>query len=726
MSLRGLDKKVDLDHDNDLTTSTFLQPQPSKTAALPPRVDGNDIIGITAAEKDVVAPSSSSSCKKISSALATQLRLTVTESGTSTGGDWCGDDGSIEVEVLCAAHQTQTHAPCEHTRRRATGTTESSLPGSSALGSRLEGDDAVVPHQRTGGANKPGISADDIAVADQHPDSNRDDKETDPVELVVDNCNSPDCETESNSVETTLEDADAADCQPSGINLCEEANRTEPVEPSITLVGKGFGASTSSTSPSKEKGDDATTSMTAHIINAGSSQHSGLDQILSLPLKTRTRACTEDSSLTNASFASVEAVDISEEDDNTELASLAMLDVSSDVAGGNISRGESTNAIRSDSGESGCTSTAPLITLNLLDRDLLHERMVGRGTLPVMTADGGMSVCNLDHIATERADEYQNNKSIISGESMMSLMSDIEKSEVMTSQLGNIMQIQASRSVRTSSKSSLPSSPEGCFDVGERYDETRLTERLKERLSKRNQTNGSARIADEEGYEESKPTRDLVRDRLLWESRLKAARLHKRPCVPRAKASGSNEATNKDNLSVYPETVTFSDSENDAMNTQQIRSNYRKSYSEVGIPSSFSTSKSSRSKASRSHQARAHGIGILQPDGIVYDDALLWRLARNTRYGRLRGEVFNPYDNAGIVAEGGVRRYNHVKIHVYDLMTKDSLVEMPYFNCNFPIGHCFKVVNDGCHMFGTGAYHVGVEVSIDLYSMSSMLTSFNL
>ena len=40
---------------------------------------------------------------------------------------------------------------------------------------------------------------------------------------------------------------------------------------------------------------------------------------------------------------------------------------------------------------------------------------------------------------------------------------------------------------------------------------------------------------------------------------------------------------------------------------------------------------------------------------------------------------------------------------MYDLLPKDALVVMPYFNCNFPIGQCFKVVNDGCHMLGTGA-----------------------
>ena len=59
----------------------------------------------------------------------------------------------------------------------------------------------------------------------------------------------------------------------------------------------------------------------------------------------------------------------------------------------------------------------------------------------------------------------------------------------------------------------------------------------------------------------------------------------------------------------------------------------------------------------------------------------------------------------------GRRYYNDVKIHIYDLLTTDSLVEVPYLNCNFPIGQCLKVMNDGCQVLGTGIYHVGVEVN---------------
>lgn len=428
----------------------------------------------------------------------------------------------------------------------------------------------------------------------------------------------------------------------------------------------------------------------------------------------KARSCTEDSSLTTASSTSA----VVAEEGNMS-ASLAMLDVSMD----SVSRVESASAIRSDTCESGCTSTAPMISLRLLGEDL-------RGI--VASADNVVGV-NSDRRATESVDDNDNlSKSVISDGST-SPVRDIEAPP----QIGQIMHTrispttsehESSRRLRTSTKSPLPLSPHSCFNAGSGYNKTRLTERLKERLSKQNQASGmdaSPTMTVEEGCVSSKPVRDLARDRLLWESRLQAASRQKRPCVPRAKSSGSD----KDIQTIYgqssesgeirfPDTVTFSDSDHDATNPQQpngttkIRSHYRKSFSEVGIPSSFSASRSSRSKLSNNHHSLTHGIGILQPDGIVYDDALLSRLARHARYGRLRGEVLNavPYDNEG--AAGGVRQYNHVRIHVYDLVTKDSLVEMPYFNCNFPLGTCFKVCNDGCHMIGTGAYHVGVEVSM--------------
>ena len=53
---------------------------------------------------------------------------------------------------------------------------------------------------------------------------------------------------------------------------------------------------------------------------------------------------------------------------------------------------------------------------------------------------------------------------------------------------------------------------------------------------------------------------------------------------------------------------------------------------------------------------------------------------------------------------------NHVQLHIYDLITSDTLMQLP-FGCMCEIGKCFKELNDGLHLMGTGAYHVGVEVN---------------
>ena len=55
-------------------------------------------------------------------------------------------------------------------------------------------------------------------------------------------------------------------------------------------------------------------------------------------------------------------------------------------------------------------------------------------------------------------------------------------------------------------------------------------------------------------------------------------------------------------------------------------------------------------------------------------------------------------------------RTNRIKLNVYDLL--DDKVKMPLpWGYEFPIGQCLSAVNTGLHTLGTGAYHVGVEVS---------------
>mmetsp|Transcript_254 Transcript_254/g.404 ORF Transcript_254/g.404 Transcript_254/m.404 type:complete len:742 (+) Transcript_254:110-2335(+) len=53
---------------------------------------------------------------------------------------------------------------------------------------------------------------------------------------------------------------------------------------------------------------------------------------------------------------------------------------------------------------------------------------------------------------------------------------------------------------------------------------------------------------------------------------------------------------------------------------------------------------------------------------------------------------------------------NVVKIHVYDLLAAETLMQLPW-GCEFPIGKCFGALNSGLHALGTGAYHCGVEVN---------------
>ena len=74
------------------------------------------------------------------------------------------------------------------------------------------------------------------------------------------------------------------------------------------------------------------------------------------------------------------------------------------------------------------------------------------------------------------------------------------------------------------------------------------------------------------------------------------------------------------------------------------------------------------------------------------------RLSRTVRYGR-RGEV--PV----------TRKVNQIRLHIYDLIHTDTIMRMPW-GCDFPIGKCFQVMNNGLRALGTGAYHCGIEVKL--------------
>ncbi|KAL3785269.1 hypothetical protein HJC23_002724 [Cyclotella cryptica] len=260
---------------------------------------------------------------------------------------------------------------------------------------------------------------------------------------------------------------------------------------------------------------------------------------------------------------------------------------------------------------------------------------------------------------------------------------------------------------------SLPSNNE--FSPKMSNDKKKLNERLRQRLAERNQ-----RIRLSNSGEKSSSEKEG--GRMANQARL-LKRTHKRPVscstdlgsFPRFLDPNHSDAASdillsygiRSSLGVFPDTVTFDSEDGDSQPNMNRRS-FRKSTSEAGI--SLGSGSTTVRTAIHRQIPPPHGIGILQADGVIFDDALLLRLARQARYSRLRGEMPNAAVDAAMMMNGE-RRFNLVKIHVYDLLQRDALVEMPYFNCNFPIGQCFQVMNNAANCLGTGAYHVGVEVN---------------
>ena len=449
---------------------------------------------------------------------------------------------------------------------------------------------------------------------------------------------------------------------------------------------------------------------------------------------------------------------------NNKSSSLFGDDLNEEIMAKVISEVEtSSSVILSDAGET-LTSTSPVINMTTSGMDSHDEKLLALGVFA--------KAANEDGDNTNIVKDFKKDAGSVVHESIDNNVDDVKPTIVAkseseaknsTSTRGDISPINTvpekvvgenaidaadiiSSGLRKSTIPALsPSSFNSSGPSSGGYDKKRLNERLKLRLAKRNQMHSVTSSSPTKSVEgdvtaavaaapSMSSERDESRDRAQWETRLQAASRQKRQYKSRAKSEVSNnDGANSDILSryssssdvvggtrkIYPDTVTFSDGEDDdddddagptslridtKIASRDRRTAYRKCVSEVGASMAMST-RSSRSKLSKHHPTHHHGIGILQSDGIVYDDEMLLRLARQARFGRGRGEVSttNSDDDSG--------RVNEVKIHVYDLLTKDSLVEVPYFNCQFPIGQCFRIVNSGCHTLGTGAYHVGVEIN---------------
>lgn len=68
------------------------------------------------------------------------------------------------------------------------------------------------------------------------------------------------------------------------------------------------------------------------------------------------------------------------------------------------------------------------------------------------------------------------------------------------------------------------------------------------------------------------------------------------------------------------------------------------------------------------------------------------------------------------------KRSNDIKLHIYDLISRDTLVQLPW-GCVCAVGKCFTDFNSALHQLGTGAYHVGVEVNGTEYAFGATSTA---
>jgi len=93
-------------------------------------------------------------------------------------------------------------------------------------------------------------------------------------------------------------------------------------------------------------------------------------------------------------------------------------------------------------------------------------------------------------------------------------------------------------------------------------------------------------------------------------------------------------------------------------------------------------------------------------DSVAAHHASLLRISRQVKYGKK--------------VETNVKKENNIKLHIYDLLTTETYVQLGW-GCEFPIGQCFNAMNDGLHALGTGAYHCGIEVRMMLCDCCSLV-----
>lgn len=138
----------------------------------------------------------------------------------------------------------------------------------------------------------------------------------------------------------------------------------------------------------------------------------------------------------------------------------------------------------------------------------------------------------------------------------------------------------------------------------------------------------------------------------------------------------------------------------------------------VGVNEEISTQKKQEQSLSHSMSSSSN------PSNVTEDELLKIDNERINRAEKLK-RLSKQYKLSKLIQYETKKRTNIVKIHVYDLIAKDVVYPLTIANssiipdCNFPIGQCFNILNDGMHVLGTGAYHVGVEVNGIEYAYGS-------
>ena len=126
----------------------------------------------------------------------------------------------------------------------------------------------------------------------------------------------------------------------------------------------------------------------------------------------------------------------------------------------------------------------------------------------------------------------------------------------------------------------------------------------------------------------------------------------------------------------------------------------------VSLTASSSASTSSPRQSIRSHEIAqapsAKSYSYSSTKAQLYSEQVESDEEREKVSQKQRTQI----DTRQIVAH----RTNRIRLHVYDLISDETVMQLPW-GCHFPIGQCFNAVNSGLHTLGTGAYHVGIEVS---------------